>query len=255
MINCVALQWLHACYLICDPCLLLESPYHDSSPRLCFHCTDSPVNVNDPIYGEANPTFTDFVAPGMMITIIFAQSIGLTALGLVIERREGNTSRIWAAGVIPSEVIFGMVISQFLIIVVQITLMLIFALLAFHIPLVGNLGYVILLMVLMGMTGMMYGLYLSTLVEDETQAIQAALGSFFPVLLLSGVIWPIEGIPIGLRYISYILPTTWAADAMRSILVRGWGMLEQSVWLGFVAVVAWQILFITLAVRGFKRTE
>jgi hypothetical protein len=47
------------------------------------------VNINYPIYGEANPTFTDFVAPGMLVTIIFAQSIGLTALGLVIERREG----------------------------------------------------------------------------------------------------------------------------------------------------------------------
>lgn len=49
------------------------------------------------------------------------------------------------------------------------------------------------------------------------------------MLLLSGVLWPLEGIPIGLRYVAYALPTTWAAEAMRSIMLRGWGMQHQQV--------------------------
>lgn len=56
-----------------------------------------------------------------------------------------------------------------------------------------------------------------------------ALGSFFPVLLLSGVLWPLEAIPQGLRYISYGLPTTWAVEAMRSLMLRGWGIFHQQV--------------------------
>ena len=55
-------------------------------------------------------------------------------------------------------------------------------------------------------------------------AIQLALGSFYPNLLLSGIIWPLEGMPQVLRYLSYILPQTFACEAMRGILSRGWGL-------------------------------
>jgi ABC-type polysaccharide/polyol phosphate export permease len=55
-------------------------------------------------------------------------------------------------------------------------------------------------------------------------AIQLALGSFYPNLLLSGIIWPLEGMPQVLRYLSYVLPQTFACEAMRGILSRGWGM-------------------------------
>lgn len=85
-----------------------------------------------------------------------------------------------------------------------------------------------------------------------TDAMNIAMGSFFPFLLLSGVIWPVEGIPMGLRYISYALPTTWAANSMRSIMSRGWGMEEYDVWMGFAVVSAWILFFFILSVRGLK---
>ena len=49
--------------------------------------------VTPPIYGEANPKFTDFIAPGMIIAIAFAQSIGLTAMSVVMARLEGTQDR------------------------------------------------------------------------------------------------------------------------------------------------------------------
>lgn len=55
-------------------------------------------------------------------------------------------------------------------------------------------SYVIIMMLLMGVTGMTYGLFLSSRVEDETEAVQASLGSFYPILFLSGVMWPIQGL-------------------------------------------------------------
>lgn len=68
------------------------------------------------------------------------------------------------------------------------------------------------------------GLLISTMTNEETGAIQISIGSFFPMLLLSGILWPLESIPTGLRYFAYILPTTWSAEAMRSLMLRGWGM-------------------------------
>ena len=59
--------------------------------------------------------------------------------------------------------------------------------------------------------------YFSALCDNEQDAIQLALGSFYPNLLLSGIIWPLEGMLPELRYLSYILPQTYACEAMRGI--------------------------------------
>lgn len=77
-------------------------------------------------------------------------------------------------------------------------------------------------MLLVGLAGMVYGLWISTVADREVDAIQIAVGTFFPVMVISGVLWPLEGMPVGLRYFSLAFPTTWGVKAMRSILLRGY---------------------------------
>ena len=154
--------------------------------------------------------------------IIFALSIGLTALGFISEVKDGLIPRVYAAGVRPIEIVLAQYLSQLFVLAVQVTFMLIFALLVFGIPLAGNLAYVIIIMGLMGFLGMTYGIFISTVTTDQVAAIQMALGTFFPILLLSGVLWPVEGIPVPLIYLSYALPTTWGGNVVRSVLIRGW---------------------------------
>ena len=54
---------------------------------------EPPVKMMQPVYGSLHPEFTDFVAPGMMSSIVFAQAVGLTALAFVIENKEGINDR------------------------------------------------------------------------------------------------------------------------------------------------------------------
>lgn len=208
-----------------------------------------------PVYGASNPTFTNFMAPGMIISIGFALSIGLTALAFVTERKEGMLDRTWAAGVHPMDVLIAHVLTQFVILLVQITLMLFFALFVFQVTNNGSLVLVALLALLLGFYGMTYGLVISSISSDETNAIQLALGSFYPVLLLSGIIWPLQGEPTWLQYISYILPTTWAAGSMRAMMGRGWGMLHQDVWMGFVVTLGWEALMLFASAWGLRAVD
>ena len=108
---------------------------------------------------------------------------------------------------------------------------------------------------LLGLVGMLYGLFISTVSPEEAHAMQMALGSFFPVLLLSGVIWPLEAIPTGLNYISMMLPTTWAAEAMRSLMLRGWGIDHRAVWGAYLVVLGWILLFLAGGIRGIRLVE
>ena len=87
------------------------------------------------------------------------------------------------------------------------------------------------------------GLLISAICSTEVAAIEISLASFYPILLLSGefnkyhrsglalklafvcctagIIWPLEGMPVWLRYIAYAMPTTFGAQALRSIMARG----------------------------------
>lgn len=106
-----------------------------------------------------------------------------------------------------------------------------------------------------GLCGMCFGFVISAACELERNAIQLALGSFYPTLLLSGVIWPIEGMPWALRGVALCLPLTLATGALRAVLTRGWPLQEPDVYLGFVATLAWIALFLalTLTILRFKR--
>jgi len=75
------------------------------------------------------------------------------------------------------------------------------------------------------------------------------------LISIAGVIWPVEGMPIVLQYISSGLPLTLATSALRSMLTRGWDIDEPEVYHGFLATIAWIILFLTISmvVLKFKR--
>ncbi|GAA6077898.1 ABC transporter G family member 23 isoform X1, partial [Tachysurus ichikawai] len=98
-----------------------------------------------------------------------------------------------------------------------------------------------------GVTGISFGLVISSAIDDEQSANQAALGIFYPNLIISGVIWPVECIPYPLRYLSLVLPQTYASEALRCIMYRGWGLSRMMVWRGFAVTLGWNTFFLILA--------
>lgn len=145
-----------------------------------------PVRIREPIYGNKQPKFTEFMAPGIILAITYFMAVGLTAISIIMEFREGTMERCWVAGVKPFEVVVSHVASQFFVMVVQVTLLLAFMFLVFKIPLGGSPILVILLTLLQGLCGMCYGLVISSICSVEQSAMMLALGTFFPNLLLSG---------------------------------------------------------------------
>ncbi|XP_069000332.1 ABC transporter G family member 23 isoform X2 [Embiotoca jacksoni] len=206
-----------------------------------------PIKFEEPIYGSQNTDFTTFVTPGAVLSITFYLAVGLTALSFVLERKEGLLDRCWVAGVSSLETMLAHLFSQLFVISVQILLLLLFILLVFKMPIEGSLLLVIILIVLQGVTGISFGLVISAAIDDEQNANQAALGIFYPNLILSGIIWPVECIPFPLRYVSLALPQTYASEALRCIMYRGWGLSRMMVWRGFAVTLGWNTFFLVLA--------
>ncbi|XP_065225669.1 ABC transporter G family member 20 isoform X3 [Planococcus citri] len=236
----------------------LQLSYRSFAQELLKQCNenpklaDIPIQFGPPIYGSEDPSFTDFVAPGVILTIVFFLAVALTSSALIVERTEGLLDRSWVAGVTPFEVLFSHVITQFVVMCGQTALVLIFMIVVFQIECRGDINLVIILTILQGLCGMCFGFVISACCELERNAIQLALGSFYPTLLLSGVIWPVEGMPQLLQYISSILPLTMATTSLRSILTRGWNLGETDVYLGFISSATWIIIFLTISMLVLK---
>jgi ABC-type multidrug transport system permease subunit len=208
--------------------------------------------MQTPIYGEENPQFINYMAPGIMVVIIFTITIGLTGLMFVIEKKEGLLDRSWVAGVHTIEIMMAHITAKLAIMAVQITLLLLISNLVFGIIIKGPIIMAALLLLLQGFTGMSYGLALSAGANDETEVMQISIGSVFPAMLISGIIWPLNGMPQFMQYVSYVSPLTYSAEAMRAIMSRGWSITYATVWLGIGTSLAWSLLFNIIALVLFS---
>ena len=81
-----------------------------------------PISFEEPVYGSNQPTFTEFMAPGVILSITYFMAVGLTALSFIIERKEGLLERSWVAGVTATEVMLAHVVAQFAVMVVQVSM-------------------------------------------------------------------------------------------------------------------------------------
>jgi len=211
-----------------------------------------PVQLEEPVYGVRDPTFTEFMAPGVLLSIAFLAAVALTAIALVQERKEGSLERSLVAGVSSTEFIISHVFTQLLVLHVQIFLLLIFTFLVFEIPSRGPFFWVTLLTLLQSSCGMAFGLMISAMTKEETSATMLALGSFYPNLLLSGTVWPTQAMPDAMRYFAYCLPQTLPIESLRYILSRGWDITHPEVATGFAVTIAWTSFFLIAAVVIFK---
>nr|CAD7595053.1 unnamed protein product [Timema genevievae] len=236
----------------------LRASYQDFSRELLSSCdinprlAEAPIRINNPVYGSRTPSFTDFTAPGVVVVLIFFLGVALTVGTLIYERREGLLDRTIVAGVTPLEIMVSHVITQFVLMSVQSVLLLTFTIYVFRVECEGSMFWVAALTVLQGMSGMCFGFAISTFCEIESTAFQMAMGSFYPALLLSGTIWPLEGMHVALQYFSKCLPLTLPTTALRCLMARGWSIWESDIYLGFVACIIWILLFVALSILVMK---
>ena len=136
------------------------------------------------------------------------------------------------AGVRPSEILASHIITQCGVMIIQTAITLTFILLVFNIPCNGPVVWLAVITLLQGLAGMSFGFFISSLCDTEALAMQLSIGSFYPCLLLSGILWPLEGMPGWLQTVARLLPNTLACQAMRDIMLRGWDIVQPDVYLG-----------------------
>ncbi|KAF3423827.1 hypothetical protein E2986_12469 [Frieseomelitta varia] len=167
---------------------------------------------------------------------------------------------IWKASVTTAEILLTHLISQFIIIVIQVSVALILSFGHYDMDCEGSMFGIIVISTLSALCGMVYGFFISISCSSHVVANYATLGSFYPLVLLcvehtntyskhfQGLIWPIEGMPKALKWLSLTLPMTIPGNALREIMHKGTDFDDPNVYSGFLVISAWifGLLFICL---------
>ncbi len=208
------------------------------------------IDDSDPVYGEG-AEFSDFLIPGVIAFAIFMLTTLLTLLSFTSERVNHTLDRLLVTPATEPEIVFGYALAFGIIGTFQAIILVAWGIFAFDIMIVGSIALAISVTALLAIASQAMGILLSAAARTEAQAVQFIPLIVLPVFLLSGIFWPIQAIPGWLRPVSYLLPPTYTVDALRSIMVRGWGLAE--IWPNVLALLVFIVAFLTLATLSLRR--
>ncbi|NLA28524.1 MAG: ABC transporter permease [Propionibacterium sp.] len=176
----------------------------------------------------------------------------ITSIGLVREKEAGTIEQLAVLPIRPSAVIIGKIAPYFVLAVADITVVTLLGLWLFAVPFNGPawvyaLGAAFFLLVVLG-----FGVLASTLSATTGQAIQTAMFFMFPQILLSGMVFPLEAMPWGVRWIGYILPLTYFIKIAHGVLLRGAGFFD--LWLSLLILAAMATVILSAAILRFGRS-
>ena len=202
-----------------------------------------------PLYNPERRTAV-FIVPGLCGVILTLTMVLFTSIAVVRERERGNLELLITTPVSALELMTGKIIPYIFIGYLQITLILFLGVWLFDVPIRGHLldfygGAGVFVMSVLTL-----GLLISTAAETQFQAMQMTFMSFLPQMLLSGFMFPFEGMPRAVQYLSEVFPLTHFLRIVRGVVLRDAGlpMLSADVWpLGVFFLVV--LTFATLRFR------
>lgn len=202
------------------------------------------------LYGGADYTFNDSLAPVFIGIFSFFFVFLLTSVAFLHERSSGTMERVLVSPLKRAELVVGYISGFLLFALVQSLLVLLFVVCVLRVHYSGNLALVFLVAVLLTIGSVNLGIFLSSFARNEFQIVQFIPLVFGIQVFLSGIFWPVAQLPQVLRPVSYILPLTYANDALRDVMLKGFTFAEISNQLGTLLLFALlMILLSTLSIR------
>jgi ABC-2 type transport system permease protein len=193
-----------------------------------------------------------FIVPGLIGVILTMTLVLMTGLAITRERERGTMENLLAMPISPFEVMSGKMIPYIFIGLIQISIILVAAAAMFHVPFEGSLLTFYCAAVFFIAGNLTVGISLSSLAQNQLQAMQLAFFYFLPNILLSGFMFPFQGMPRWARVIGEILPLTHFNRLVRGIMLKGnsWPDMWTDIWPIAVFIVV--VMFVAL--RFYRRT-
>ncbi|MFK7864650.1 MAG: ABC transporter permease [Pseudohongiellaceae bacterium] len=198
-------------------------------------------------------SYLDFLLPGLMAFTLMQLSIAGSGFNIVEFRRKGILKRLFVTPIKPKDFIAAIVMARMSIVLIQLTVLILFALFVLNVSIVGSLASFYLMIVLGTFIFLCLGFCIGSIAKTQ-QAVMAIGNIFiFPQMFLSGIFYPIESMPEIVQPIASVLPLSFVANGMREIAINGAALT--SITPSLLGIAFWLIVSFVLATRLFVWKE
>lgn len=210
----------------------------------------SPIVQTHLLFNPQMKSAYNFV-PGVMGLILMLICAMMTSISIVREKETGTMEVLLVSPIRPIFIILAKAVPYLVLSCVNLVTILLLSVYVLHVPVEGSLWTLSFLSLLLIAVALSLGLLISCVVQNQVAAmIVSGMGLMMPVMLLSGMIFPIESMPAVLQWISNIIPARWYIQAVKKVMIEGLGMA--AVWHEALILSGMAALLIGLSLKKFK---
>ncbi|WP_407168855.1 ABC transporter permease [Bradyrhizobium sp. ORS 111] len=227
------------------------------------------LNRDLPVIRQAQPAITPFqfviharynpeqltvlnIVPGLICIVLTMSTLLITTLSITRERERGTMENLMAMPLRPIEIMLAKIVPYVAIGYFQVVLILATSALVFGLPVRGSVPLLMLALGLFIASNLALGLTFSTISANQIQAQQLAQFMLLPSFMLSGFMFPFQGMPVWARWLGELFPTTHAIRIVRAVLLKGNGAaaIMPDLW----PIVLFTLLVICVAIWFYRET-
>jgi len=212
-----------------------------------------PYSIHTEVKLLYNPTMKSAynIVPGVMGMVLILICALMTSVSIAREKELGTMEVILVSPMPPLLIVLSKVVPYFVISLINFTNVLLIAVFLLGVPVNGNLFSLYFVSIIFIFVSLALGLLISSVTDKQLVALlMSAMGLMMPVVMLSGLMFPIENMPIVLRGIAQIIPAKWYIEAIRNIMIKGLGLKDIIPELSVLSLMA--VVLIAASLKKFK---
>jgi ABC-2 type transport system permease protein len=202
------------------------------------------------LYNPSMKSSFNFV-PGVMGMILMLICAMMTSISIVREKETGTMEVLLVSPMKPLNIIIAKAVPYLVLSFVNLVTILLLSVFVLHVPVAGSIFSLTLVSIIFILVSLCLGLLISTISDTQVAAMLiSGMALMMPVMLLSGMMFPVENMPKPLQVISHLIPAKWYIMAVKKIMIEGLPLKYALKEIGVLCLMA--VVLIGISLKKFK---
>lgn len=211
-----------------------------------------PIDAKTRVWYNESLRSMNFLVPGIISMVLMILAALITSLSIVSEKTRGTMEQLIVTSIRPVEIMIGKLLPYVLIGFLDVVLCVAFGSTVFGVPIKGSILLLFIESTIFIFGSLGLGLFISTISDNQENAvIIGMMTTMLPSILLSGFVFPIEGMPWIIQLITYVVPARYFLTILRGIFLKGIGIAY--LWPDTLMLIAFGCIMIALSAKRFSK--
>ncbi len=211
----------------------------------------APVTLVERTWFNEDLESRNYFVPGIIALLLTLIAVMMTSMAIVKEREVGTMEQLIVTPIRPIELITGKLLPFAVIGYIDVAIITVIATLWFNVPLKGSILLLFFSTAFFLLPALGVGLFISTISATQQEAMMSTFLFFFPAMLMSGFVFPIDSMPRAMQIITYLDPMRYMIHILRGIFLKGVGV--RYLWLDYVGLLVLGVIVVGFAAARFRK--